>query len=60
MNKKYVLCREFLRGKVSRRDFNVGLINMGLSVAAAGALISQTITKSQAATPKRGGRLRPR
>jgi peptide/nickel transport system substrate-binding protein len=58
MNKQDVLCREFLRGKVSRRDFNVGLMNMGLSVAAAGALISQTITKSQAAAPKRGGRLR--
>ena len=58
MDNKDVLCREFLRGKVSRRDFNVGLMNMGLSVAAAGALVSQTITESQAATPKRGGRLR--
>jgi peptide/nickel transport system substrate-binding protein len=58
MDKKDVLCREFVRGKVSRRDFNVGLLNMGLSAAAAGVLISQTITKSQAATPKRGGRLR--
>ena len=58
MKKKDVLCREFARGKVSRRDFNAGLLSMGLSAAAAGVLISQTITKSQAATPKRGGRLR--
>jgi peptide/nickel transport system substrate-binding protein len=58
MNKKDVLCREFLRGKVSRRDFNVGLLNMGLSVAAASALVSKTMSEAMAATPKKGGRLR--
>ncbi len=58
MDKKDLLRREFLRGKVSRREFNAGLLSMGLSAAAAGTLVTQTIAEAQAATPKRGGRLR--
>lgn len=58
MEKKDQLCRAFLRGKISRRDFNASLLGLGLTAAAAGTIVSQTITKAQAATPERGGRIR--
>lgn len=58
MDKKDVLKREFLKGKVSRRDFNAGLMSMGLSAAAAGTFISATIEEAQAAEPKSGGYMR--
>ena len=58
MEKKDQLCRAFLRGKISRRDFNAGLLGLGLTAAAAGTIVSQTITKAQAATPETGGRIR--
>ena len=58
MDRKDVLIREFARGKVSRRDFQNGLIGMGLTAAAAGALTESTIREAKADTPQRGGYLR--
>jgi peptide/nickel transport system substrate-binding protein len=58
MNKKDLLIREFVRGKVSRRDFNAGLVSMGLSAAAAGALVNSTISQANADEPKTGGYMR--
>lgn len=58
MDRKDVLIREFLEGRVSRRDFQNGLLGMGLAAAAAGALVESTVREAGAATPKPGGRLR--
>ncbi|MEM7123129.1 MAG: ABC transporter substrate-binding protein [Pseudomonadota bacterium] len=58
MDKKERLTCEFLKGKVSRRDFSIGLANMGLSAAAVGAFVSQTIKDARADEPKKGGHMR--
>ena len=58
MEKKDVLIREFLAGRVSRRDFHNGLVAMGFTATAAGALVAGTCRDARAATPKSGGRLR--
>jgi peptide/nickel transport system substrate-binding protein len=58
MDKKDLLIREFVRGKVSRRDFNAGLVSMGLSAAAASALVNSTISQAKADEPKQGGYMR--
>jgi len=58
VNKKDLLIREFVRGKVSRRDFNAGLVSMGLSAAAASALVNSTISQANADEPKQGGYMR--
>jgi peptide/nickel transport system substrate-binding protein len=58
MDKKDLLKREFLKGKVSRRDFNAGLMSMGLTAAAAGAFVSQTTKEAEAAEPVQGGYMR--
>ncbi|MBT5432960.1 MAG: ABC transporter substrate-binding protein, partial [Rhodospirillaceae bacterium] len=58
MSKKDILIQEFKRGKVSRRDFQNGLLGMGLTAAAASTLIDNTISEAQAATPQAGGSLR--
>ena len=58
MNKRDLLKREFLKGKVSRRDFNAGLMSMGLTAAAAGTIVSQSITEAEAAEPQSGGYMR--
>ncbi len=58
MTKKDVLIREFLKGKVSRRDFQNGLMGFGLSAAAAVALVDDTIREAQASGPVSGGTLR--
>ena len=57
MTKKELLINEFIKGKVSRRDFNAGLMSMGLTAAAAATIVEQSITKAQAAEPKAGGRI---
>tara|TARA_B100000676_G_scaffold313003_1_gene390585 strand:- start:3079 stop:4689 length:1611 start_codon:yes stop_codon:yes gene_type:complete len=57
VDKKEVLKSEFIKGKVSRRDFNAGLMGMGLTAAAAGTFIEATIKEAQAATPQRGGHI---
>ena len=58
MTKKDVLIREFLKGKVSRRDFQNGLMGFGLSAAAAVALVDDTIREAKASGPVSGGTLR--
>ena len=58
MNKKDVLKREFLKGKVSRRDFNAGLMSMGLTAAAASALVAETVKEAEAQEPVQGGSMR--
>ena len=58
MTKKDVLIREFLNGKVSRRDFQNGLMGFGLSAAAAVALVDDTIREAKASGPVSGGTLR--
>ena len=58
MEKKDVLIREFLGGRVSRRDFHNGLVATGLTATAAGALVASTCRDARAETPKSGGRLR--
>ena len=57
MTGKDVLIREFLKGKVSRRDFQNGLMGFGLSAAAATALIDATVREAKAEEPVTGGRL---
>lgn len=57
MSKKQLLIDEFIKGKVSRRDFNAGLMGMGLSAAAAATIIDQSIAKAEAAEPVAGGRI---
>ena len=57
MTKKELLINEFIKGKVTRRDFNAGLMSMGLTAAAAATIVEQSITKAQAAEPKAGGRI---
>ena len=49
MTGKDVLIREFLKGKVSRRDFQNGLMGFGLSAAAATALVDSTVREARAA-----------
>lgn len=46
MDKKELLKNEFIKGKVSRRDFNAGLMGMGLTAAAASTFISATIKEA--------------
>lgn len=58
MDKRQLLIDEFTKGKVSRRDFNAGLIGLGLSVTAASAFVESTIAKAQESGPKRGGVMR--
>ena len=58
MDKKKLLIREFLKGKVSRRDFQNGLVGMGLTAAAAGALVDSAIEEAGAGEPRSGGYLR--
>ena len=58
MEKKDVLIREFLGGRVSRRDFHNGLVATGFTATAAGAVVAGTCRDARAATPKSGGRLR--
>ena len=57
MTGKDVLIREFQKGKVSRRDFQNGLMGFGLSAAAATALVDSTIREAKAEEPVTGGRL---
>ena len=56
MTGKDVLIREFQKGKVSRRDFQNGLMGFGLSAAAATALVDSTIREAKAEEPVTGGR----
>ena len=58
MDKKDVLIREFLKGRVSRRDFQNGLVGMGLGAAAAAALVESTLQEARAESPRKGGYLR--
>ncbi len=58
MEKKDLLVSEFLKGKVSRRDFQSGLMSLGLGAAAAAALVKDTISRTHASEPKTGGSLR--
>lgn len=58
MTRKDVLIAEFKRGKVSRRDVNAALLGVGMTAAAATALVESTIAEAEAAEPVRGGRLR--
>lgn len=57
MDKKELLKNEFIKGKVSRRDFNAGLMGMGLTAAAATTFIGATIKEAEAQAPKKGGHL---
>jgi len=57
VSKKQLLIDEFIKGKVSRRDFHAGLIGMGLTAAAATTLIEQSISKAEAQEPVAGGRI---
>jgi hypothetical protein len=57
VDKKELLKNEFIKGKVSRRDFNAGLMGMGLTAAAASTFISATIKEAEAQAPKKGGHL---
>ena len=52
------LRRQFLTGRVTRRDFNQRLLALGLSGASVGSIMTAAIDEAAAATPKRGGRLR--
>ena len=49
-----LLSKHLVSGKVSRRGFITGAIAMGVSLTTASAFVSQ----AEAATPKKGGRLR--
>lgn len=51
------MIREFIKGKVSRRDFQNGLMGFGLSAAAATAIIDSTVREAKAEEPVTGGRL---
>ncbi|MBT5434926.1 MAG: ABC transporter substrate-binding protein [Alphaproteobacteria bacterium] len=57
MTKKELLKSEFMKGKVSRRDFNAGLMGMGLSAVAATTFVNATIKEAEASGPQRGGHL---
>lgn len=57
LDKKDLLIEEFVRGKVSRRDFQAGVMGMGISAAAASALLAQSIARAEAAEPVAGGRI---
>lgn len=58
MDVKDLIKRDFLKGKLSRRDVTAALVNAGLGAAAAGAFVEQTLSEARAQEPKRGGRLR--
>ncbi len=57
MDKKELLKNEFVKGKVSRRDFNAGLLGIGLTAAAATTFIDTVIKEAEASGPVRGGHL---
>ena len=57
MDKKELLRTEFIKGKVSRRDFNAGLLGMGVTAAAASAFVEKTIGEARASGPARGGHM---
>lgn len=58
MDRKDLIKRDFLRGKLSRRDFHAALVNAGLGAAAASTFVEASIKEANAQEPKRGGRLR--
>jgi len=57
VDNKQLLIDAFIKGKVSRRDVNAGLMGMGLSAAAAATIIQQSIATAEAAEPVAGGRV---
>lgn len=48
----------FKSGKISRRHFIKCLVGVGLSVSAANAILSTSVSRASTSTPVRGGRLR--
>jgi len=58
VDRKELLKSEFMKDRVSRRDFNAGLLGMGLTAAAASTFIDATIREARAATPQRGGHVK--
>ena len=57
MSKQDILKTEFLRGRVSRRDFVSGMATFGLGAVAAGHLADDLIATARASEPKSGGHL---
>ena len=58
MSKKELLKSQFLKGKVSRRDFVAGMAAFGVGSVAAAHLADELIAKAGAQEPQRGGRMR--